>query len=71
MNAKRLGSLKKGAIVVNTAPMELIDMKALADRLKKGDITFILDHADEMKKEDLKTLSQLPNFIIYPPIAYI
>lgn len=70
-NAKRLQSLKPGAIVMNTAPMELVDVGALADRLKKEDIIFILDHSDEMKKEDLVKLSQYKNCIIYPPMAYI
>ncbi|MBI4175696.1 MAG: hypothetical protein HY518_00690 [Candidatus Aenigmarchaeota archaeon] len=36
--------IKPGAVVVNTAPMETVDLGALEKRLKKGDITFILDH---------------------------
>ena len=51
--------------------MELIDLNGLCKRLAKKDITFILDHADEMKKEDLKRLSKYENCIIYPPLAYI
>ena len=51
--------------------MELVDINALAERLAKGDITFILDHSDEMRKEDLERLSKYQNCIIYPPIAYI
>lgn len=51
--------------------MELIDIDGLAQRLKKGDITFILDHSDEMKEEDLKKISRFENCIIYPPMAYI
>jgi len=51
--------------------MELIDIDGLERRLKKGDITFILDHSDEMSEKDLKTLSKYKNCIIYPPIAYI
>jgi glycerate dehydrogenase len=71
LNAKRFQALKKGVIVVNTAPMELVDIDALAARLKEGDITFILDHSDEMSEEDIKRLSQYKNCIIYPPMAYI
>ena len=69
--AERLGSLKPGAVVVNTAPMELVDIDGLANRLAKGDITFILDHADETSESDLAKLSQYNNCIIYPPLAYI
>ena len=36
-----------------------------------ADITFILDHSDEMKPEDVKRLVQYKNCIIYPPIAYL
>ena len=68
---KAFSKIKKNAIVVNTAPMELIDLKALEERLKKKDMYFILDHSDEMKEKDLKTLLKYPNCIIYPPIAYV
>ncbi len=70
-NQDRFNALKEGAIVVNTAPMELIDLDALVERLKKGDITFIFDHSDEMVEEDLKKLIPFENCIVYPPIAYI
>lgn len=63
--------LKSGSIVINTAPMELIDIDGLVDRLKKKDIIFILDHSDEMSEGDLKKISKFPNCIIYPPMAYI
>lgn len=71
LNKKRFQALKKDAIVINTAPMELIDIDALVERLRKRDIVFILDHSDEMAKEDLQKLSKYDNCIIYPPIAYI
>ena len=71
LNAERFQSLKKDAVVINTAPMDLIDINALAIRLEKNDITFILDHSDEMSKEDLDKVTKFPNCIIYPPIAYI
>ena len=51
--------------------MELVNIGALEKRLQKGDITFILDHSDEMKEEDLQKLSKYKNCIIYPPIAYL
>lgn len=71
MTKKRFASLKPGCVVINTCPMELIDIDGLCARLAKKDITFILDHSDEMTKEDLKKLSKFENCIIYPPIAYI
>lgn len=71
INADRLNSLKNGAVVINTCPMDLIDIDALSKRLAKGDITFILDHSDEMTAEELAKLSPYKNCIIYPPIAYI
>lgn len=70
-NAERIQNLKKGTIVLNTAPMELIDINALVKRLSKGDISFIFDHSDETSEEDNKRLSQFKNCIIYPPMAYI
>ena len=71
LNEERLQKIKKGAVVANVAPMELVDVDALEKRLKKDDITFILDHSDEMTEEDLKKLSKYKNCIIYPPIAYV
>lgn len=71
LNKERIQKIKKGAVAINTAPMELVDIDALTERLSKGDITFILDHSDEMSPENINKLSQFKNCIIYPPIAYI
>lgn len=71
LNKERIQSLKSGAVVINTAPMELVDIRALTERLAVGDITFILDHSDEMSKENLTKLAQFKDCIIYPPMAYI
>ncbi len=70
INKKLINSIKPGTIFINTAPMELIDSKALRSRLNKGDITFILDHSDEMTSEDIKKLKKYKNCIIYPPIGF-
>ncbi len=70
-NSSLFKKLKKGAMVINTAPMELVNIDALIARLKLNDITFILDHSDEMTKADLKKISKYSNCIIYPPMAYI
>ena len=71
LNAKRINSLKKNAVVINTAPMELVDVDALVKRLAKKDITFMFDHSDETDPKDMNKLSKYPNCIIYPPMAYI
>lgn len=71
INAKRIESLKPGMIFINTVPMECVDVEALANRLAKNDITFILDHSDETPKEHMAKLSKYSNCIIYPPMAYI
>lgn len=71
VDAARITSIKKGAIVINPSPMELLDFRALVGRLKKGDITFMLDHSDEMTKEQLDALKPFDNCVIYPPIAYL
>lgn len=70
-NSKVFQKVKSGTIIINTAPMELINIDGLGQRLKNNDITFILDHSDEMTKEDLAKISKYPNCIIYPPIAYV
>ncbi len=70
-NKSRFKNVKSGVVIINTAPMELVDIDGLIDRLKNDDITFILDHSDEMTEEDLKKVSKYKNCIIYPPIGYI
>lgn len=69
-NKKTLSLIKSGAIFVNTAPMELIDLKALEASLKKNNMTFVLDHSDEMTSEDIGRLKKYKNCIIYPPIGF-
>lgn len=70
LDAKRISMIKPGAIVINTAPMELVDVEALEKRLKKNDFNFILDHSDELDTTVAKRLSKYTNCILYPPIAY-
>lgn len=71
LNEEAFSRIKPGAVVVNTVPMETVDIDALEHRLKKNDIIFILDHSDEMKSEDLDRLQQYKNCVVYPPIAFI
>lgn len=71
LNKKRINSIKPGSLIISTVPNEITDLVALEDRLKKGDITFIMDHADELDPKDARILSKYKNCIIYPPIGYI
>lgn len=71
LNRKRINSIKPGALIVSTVPNEIADLDALEKRLKKGDVTFITDHADELDPKDAKRLSKYKNCIFYPPIGYI
>ena len=68
-DSKRIQLVKPGTVVVNTAPMELFDIDALEKRLKRNDITFILDPSDELSPADAKRLSKYENCILYPPIG--
>lgn len=71
LNKERISSIKFGALIISTVPNEITDLDALEDRFKKGDITFISDHAEELSKKDAKRLSKYRNCILYPPIGYI
>ena len=70
LSKARIQLIKPGAVVVNLSPMELVDIDALEKRLQIGDITFILDHSDELTQKQAKQLSQYKNCILYPPVAY-
>jgi len=70
INKNRIQMIKKGALMVNPSPMELVDIEALVARLGQDNMSFILDHSDEMTKEQLSKLKPFKNCIIYPPIAY-
>jgi len=70
MNVAFMDKIKTGAVFINLAPNELVDIKALENRLKKGDITYIFDHCDELTTEQANQLSKYKNCIIYPPIGF-
>ncbi len=70
LNGSLIQKIKPGAIIVNLAPNELVDLEALKRRLERGDITYILDHSDELSPEQAKKLSYYENCIFYPPIGY-
>lgn len=65
-----LSAMRPDAIVVNTAPMEIVSVPALERRLATTQLTFLADHADELAPGDLARLSSHPNCVLYPPVAY-
>ncbi|MBU1031738.1 hypothetical protein KKE03_02325 [Patescibacteria group bacterium] len=71
LNKKRINNIKADSLIISTVPNEITDLEALEKRLKKGDITFISDHAEELDPKDAKKLSKYKNCILYPPIGYI
>lgn len=73
LDQDKIALIKNGAIVINTAPLELFDLNALEDKLKKGEITYIFDHTDpgDISDEDLIKLKQYVNCITYPVLGYI
>lgn len=70
MNTTLVDKIKHNAVLLNLAPNELVDFRALENRLKKGDITYIFDHPDELTIEQARQLSKYKNCIIYPPIGF-
>lgn len=71
INSDRLQKIKNDAIFINVSPMELIDFDSLVARLLQSDIVFMLDHSDEMTKEQLKALKSINRSRVYPAIAYL
>ncbi len=69
LNASRIQKLKSGAILISTVGWgDVIDISALEERLKKGDITFIIE-ANEDSMEYVKRFSKYQNCVMYPPVA--
>jgi glycerate dehydrogenase len=70
INSELINKIKPGSILINTSPNELIDQKALKERLAKGDLTYIFDHGDEMSPEELAEISKQPGVIPYPAVGF-
>lgn len=70
LDAERLRLIPDGALVINTAPWELVDLEALEEELQAGRFSFILDHSDEMEPDDVARLVGYEKCVVYPPIAY-
>lgn len=70
LNEARISKIKKGAILINLAPNELVDFGALEKRLANSDMTYIMDHSDELTPEQANNLPKYKNCVMYPPIGY-
>ncbi|MCL2440073.1 MAG: NAD(P)-binding domain-containing protein [Alphaproteobacteria bacterium] len=71
IGAAQIEAMKPGAVLINLSPMELLDFDALCTRLANGDITFIMDHSDEITAEQTARLAKFKNCVMYPPIGCI
>ncbi|HEX5448136.1 MAG TPA: NAD(P)-dependent oxidoreductase, partial [Candidatus Saccharimonadales bacterium] len=75
IDARRLDTLKPGAIIINISRGAIIDENALYNRLKKGDISAGLDVFEQEPSngkvgEMISQLANLPNVVVTPHIAY-
>lgn len=85
INKKRLGWMKKGVVLINTARGQIVDHKALIQSLEEKQIggyaadvyekekgVFFKDHSDEEIKDDqLKKLLSFPNVLLTPHQAFV
>lgn len=70
-DSEKMKLVKSDAVMINLAPMELVDITALEEKLRTKTFTFILDHSDELSTDQAKLLAQYENCIMYAPVGYI
>jgi phosphoglycerate dehydrogenase-like enzyme len=66
---RRLGLLRDGAVLVNTARPSLVDQDALLDELRAGRIDAILDVTEPEPLPPDSPLYDLPNVVLTPHLA--
>ncbi|MBI4092406.1 MAG: hypothetical protein HY420_00605 [Candidatus Kerfeldbacteria bacterium] len=71
LNRERIMGMKTGAIIVNTVSMRTIDVDALEERLKRGDVTLIRMHSRSLTGEQWKRLSRYQNMVVYPAFTNV
>ena len=71
LNKEKLEKIKRGAVLMCLAPIELIEFEALINSLKEKRFVFITDHIDFLNEDKRNKLENISNCIIYPPIGYI
>ena len=70
VNKQRIARLKSGAILINTAPNDIVDLEAVFSSCRDGSLRYAMDHADELSYLNYSDLRATPNVTIYPPIGY-
>ena len=71
LDAKRLGSIKQGALLVNTARASLLDEAALADLLRSGHLGAAgIDVFDDEPISRKHPLLEMDNVVMTPHVAY-
>lgn len=70
LGADSFSMMRSGSLLINTSPMELIDMNALVSALQSGKLSFITDHSDELAEGDARKLAGFHNCLLIPPIGY-
>lgn len=68
LDARRLGLLRDGATLINTARGSLVDTDALIPHLTSGRLSAVLDIVDPMPGDD-SPLFTLPNVFLTPHVA--
>lgn len=63
---KEIASMRKDAVLVNVGRSMLVDMPALVERLKKGELIAMLDVFDKEPLEKNSVLRKLPNAFLTP-----
>lgn len=69
LNSERLGLMKDGAVLINTARGALMDEAALAAELKTGRISAVLDVYDPEPPKPDNPLYELDNVLLMPHVA--
>lgn len=65
-----LDRLRDSAVLINTAPNEILDLDSVIERCAAGTLRFAMDHADELPPLEFDRLRTTPNVSIFPPIGY-
>lgn len=70
LSKAKIALLKKGAIIVSTAPLALTDIDALKKRVEQKEITLIFDHTDQLTPPQAAHFIKLENCVAYPHMGY-
>jgi phosphoglycerate dehydrogenase-like enzyme len=69
VDARRLGAMRAGATLINTARGSLVDQDALVAELRRGRITAVLDVTEPEITPPDSPLWELPNVVLTPHVA--